>query len=120
MNQPKQLTGLITTSPDPERSAEFYRSVLGIPYKLSQHGTMPPHFECDVNGVHFAVIKGTPTNGAGRITPSFEVEDLDAFLADLESRGIPRRHKIMELGGGPRICTITDPDGNDVRLYATH
>jgi lactoylglutathione lyase len=117
MRPATSLTGLIMTSADPERAAAFYRSVLGIPYELHQHGTMPAHYECDVDGIHFAIIKGK-TQPTGSITPSFKVENLDAFLADLEARGIPRKHNILELGGGPRICTIVDPDGNDVRLYA--
>jgi predicted enzyme related to lactoylglutathione lyase len=115
----KKLTGLIMTSPDPARAAAFYRDVIGIPYQLSQHGNLPPHYECDVDGVHFAVIRG-PARPEGSLTASFEVEDLDAFLARLEVRGILPKHKTMELGGGPRISTIVDPDGNDVRLYATH
>jgi predicted enzyme related to lactoylglutathione lyase len=48
------------------------------------------------------------------------VDDLEQFLADAEARGVQRNHPIIELGGGPRICTISDPDGNDVRLYAEH
>jgi predicted enzyme related to lactoylglutathione lyase len=113
------LTGLILTSPDPDRAAAFYRDVLGIPYTLSQHGTMPAHYECDVDGVHYAVIRGRAAV-PGSLVASFRVDDLDTFLADVEARGIPRRHPVLELGGGPRICTIADPDGNDVRLYADH
>ena len=113
-----KLTGIIMTSPDPDRAAVFYREVLGIPYVLSQHGELPQHYECDVEGIHFAILRGT-VGRAQCITPSFQVHQLDAFLADVEGRGIRRLHRPIELGGGPRISTICDPDGNDVRLYAT-
>jgi predicted enzyme related to lactoylglutathione lyase len=112
-----RLVGLITTSPAPEQLAEFYRANLGIPYALNQHGTMPPHFECDVDGVHFAIIKGALAQTRGSVVPSFQVENMDDALARLETQGTPRLHPIMELGGGPRICTVADPDGNSVRLY---
>lgn len=112
------LVGLITTSPSPERLAEFYRSALGFPYQLNQHGTMPAHYECDVDGVHFAIIKGLAQTH-GNVTPSFQVDDLEATLADLEAQGNKRLHPIMSLGDGPRICTIADPDGNSVRLYSS-
>jgi predicted enzyme related to lactoylglutathione lyase len=113
------LVGLITTSPQPEQLAEFYRVNFGIPYQLNQHGTMPAHFECDVAGIHFAIIKGSAGQARGNITPSFQVDDLEDALAALEARGTKRLHPIMELGGGPRICTVADPDGNPVRLYAS-
>src|SRR5260221_66386 len=48
MRHSPRLVGLITTSPKPELLADFYRFNFGIPYQLSQHGTMPPHYECDV------------------------------------------------------------------------
>jgi predicted enzyme related to lactoylglutathione lyase len=117
MTRSHRLVGLITTSPGPEKLAEFYRSSFGIPYRLNQHGTMPPHYECDVDGVHFAIIKGPSRMMHGNITPSFQVDDLESTLTTLEAGGMTRLHPIMELGGGPRICTIADPDGNPVRLY---
>jgi predicted enzyme related to lactoylglutathione lyase len=117
MTHSQRLVGLITTSPDPGQLAEFYRSHFGIPYELNQHGTMPAHFECDVDGVHFAIIKRAAEQTPGNVVPSFQVDDLDATLMALEATGTMRLHPIMELGGGPRICTIPDPDGNSVRLY---
>jgi predicted enzyme related to lactoylglutathione lyase len=117
MTSTARLTGVIMSSPDPDRAAQFYREVLGIPYVLSQHGDLPAHYECDVEGIHFAILKGT-VNGTQSMTPSFQIEQLDAFLSALEARGIRPLHRPIELGGGPRISTIADPDGNDVRLYS--
>jgi predicted enzyme related to lactoylglutathione lyase len=72
-----------------------------------------------VDGIHYAILKGA-RQPQGSVTPSYQVDDLDAALAALEHGGTPRLHPIMELGGGPRICTVADPDGNHVRLYAAH
>jgi predicted enzyme related to lactoylglutathione lyase len=117
MKTATRLTGLIMTSPNPERTVEFYRDVIGLPFELNQHGTLPAHYECDVDGVHFAILKGDAVSSRN-VTPSFEIENLDAFLAALEPRGIKPKHRVIALGGGPRISTIADPDGNDVRLYS--
>ena len=114
---PRKLTGIISTSPNPDTMAEFYRSVLGIPYQLNRHGNLPPHYECDLDGIHYAILKGPGQPGA--VVPSFHIDDLDAFLADLERRDIRPLHKTIDLGGGPRVSTIADPDGNHVRLFAT-
>lgn len=112
-----RLGGLIMSSDDPKRLADFYRSHFDIPYRVNQHGDLPAHYECDENGVHFAIVPGR-TNSPGNIAPSFFVEDLDAKLAEFEREGIKPLHAVMELGGGPRISTIPDPDGNPVRLWS--
>jgi predicted enzyme related to lactoylglutathione lyase len=113
----RKLVGVIITARTPETLAEFYRSVLGIPYELRQHGSLPAHWECDLDGVHFAIIRGATGTDRGNVTPSYAVEDLEHFLEEAGSRGIHKLHDIIELGGGPRICTIADPEGNPVRLY---
>ena len=103
-----RLGGLITSSDDPKRLADFYRSHFDIPYRVNQHGDLPAHYECDEDGVHFAIIPGR-TNSPGNIAPSFFVEDLDAKLAEFEREGVKPLHAVMELGGGPRISTIRIP-----------
>ena len=117
---PRKLIGLISTSPNPDAMAEFYRSVFGIPYELNQHGNLQPHYECDQDGIHYAILKGPRPAGPGAVVPSFQIDDLDSFLANLEKRDIRPLHKIMDLGDGPRVSTIADPDGNHVRLFAAH
>jgi predicted enzyme related to lactoylglutathione lyase len=114
------LVGLITSSPDPGRLAEFYRSHFGIPYQLNQHGALPAHYECDQDGIHFAIIERRVPEHPGNIVPSFRVADLADTLAAFEREGIQPLHEVMELGGGSRVSTIPDPDGNHVRLFESH
>lgn len=111
------LVGLIMSSANPERLADFYRSHFGIPYQLNQHGTLPAHYECDQDGIHFAIIQRPGPQQPGNIVPSFQVTDLDATLVEFSREGIVPLHQIMELGGGSRVSTIPDPDGNQVRLF---
>lgn len=118
MSNTTKLAGIISTSSNPAEAAEFYRTVFGILYAINQHGAMPPHFECDVDGIHFAILKGPKPVGPGSVVPSFQVDDMEAFLSNLREKGIQPLHKTLELGGGPRVSTIADPDGNHIRLYA--
>jgi len=44
--------------------------------------------------------------------PVFQVDDLDAAHARMDSLNVEARHKPMDLGDGMRVVTFTDPDGN--------
>ena len=110
------ITALVFASKDPERLATFYREVLDIPFAVAQHGNIRPHIECEVDNFHFAIIHKPLASASGSITPSFVVADLPQFLDQLLGRGIEPLHPIIELGEGKSISTITDPDGNPIRL----
>ncbi len=111
----KGLTGMIFTSAQPERLAKFYRNVLGIPMELNQHGNTSEHWECDYNGVHFAVLKGKEGGRANEnIVPSFAVDDINHFIT---THNIKLIHPIMDLGEGAYIASFKDPDGNTLRFW---
>jgi predicted enzyme related to lactoylglutathione lyase len=110
------LTGIIFTSMNPERLAAFYRDVLDIPFALAQHGKIREHIECEVNHIHFAILKKGQIAPTSNITPSFRVNDLAGFIDGLAARSITPLHPIIDLGEGKRVSTIADPDGNTIRL----
>ncbi len=119
------LGGLILYSPDPERLADFYRDNLGIPFQHETHGgAVRPHNEAFWNGVHFAiwgVSEAHAPDAAGSklrnaMVPSFVVNDVDRYAAELEERGVTMVGKLIELGEGKRLGTFLDPDGNQFRL----
>lgn len=112
----KGLTGVILSSPDPDRLADYYQKILGIPMQMNQHGNMPRHWECDYNGIHYAVLKGKQTQPNENIVLSFAVEDINAFIAD---KGIQLIHPLLDLGGGAYVGSFKDPDGNTLRLWMT-
>jgi predicted enzyme related to lactoylglutathione lyase len=109
------LTGLIILAQEPERSAAFYREHFGLPLEIQRHGPMREHLECEQGGIHFAVLKARPTSEK-LMVPSFRVADLSAFLAGLQEAGIKPLHAVIDIGAGKRICTVLDPDGNEIRL----
>ncbi|MDJ1505790.1 VOC family protein [Xanthocytophaga agilis] len=111
----KGLTGVIMSSAQPERLARFYKNVLGIPLVLNRHGNMPEHWECDYNGIHYAVLKGKENKQPNEtIVLSFVVDDIESFVA---THDIKLLHPIMDLGEGAYIASFTDPDGNILRFW---
>lgn len=114
----KGLSGLILSSTNPDRLATFYKNVLGVPLELNKHGNLPAHWECDFNGIHYAILKENKTDtGAGNIVPSFAVDDINIFV---EQHDLPMLHPLMNLGGGSYVGSIADTDGNIVRLWMTN
>ncbi len=110
------LTGIVFASADPERLAAFYRDVLAIPFAVAQHGKIREHIECEVDHVHFAILKKSQIAKTSNLTPSFRVSDLASFMEGLAAQDIMPLHPIIELGEGKRVTTIADPDGNRIRL----
>ena len=109
------LSGVILSSPNPGVLAEFYSAKLGISMVLNRHGNTPNHWECDFNGIHFAVLKrpaGTTPND--NIVLSFGVDNIEEFVKE---HGIQLAHPIMDLGEGAYIASFNDPDGNTLRLW---
>ncbi|MBD2757712.1 VOC family protein [Spirosoma validum] len=115
--QVKGLTGVIMSSPEPSRLATFYRDVLGIPLALNRHGNTPEHWECNYNGIHYAVLKQKVTTPANVNTVlSFAVDDIEGFVS---AHNILLIHPIMDLGEGAFIASFNDPDGNILRFWMT-
>ena len=111
------MTGLIMSSPRPEKLALFYRDVLGIPLALNTHGDLPEHWECDFEGIHYAVLKGKVNHGGtNSYVPSFVVDDIEQFVAENK---LDMLHPLIDLGEGNFVGSIMDVDGNTVRLWMT-
>jgi predicted enzyme related to lactoylglutathione lyase len=113
---PKHLVGIVLSSTNPEPLAAFYRETLGIPFETAQHGKLREHIECEVNDIHFAILKKGQMSKADNLVPSFAVPNLREFVAELEARGVSTLHPIIDLGDNKQVTTITDPDGNAIRL----
>ena len=111
----KGLSGLILSSPDPDRLAAFYKKVLGIPVALQSHGHFKAHWEGDFDDIHFAILKQGPATGQNSpIVASFHVDDVKTFLED---HGLTLSYPILDLGDGNFVGEINDPDGNPIRLW---
>lgn len=110
-----RMTGLIMSSANPGKLANFYRDVLGIPLALNKHGHLPEHWECDFEGIHYAILKDHKNETASsNFVPSFAVDDITEFVLQHE---LSMLHPLMDLGDGFFVGSIADADGNIVRLW---
>lgn len=111
--------GIFYKSKDPTALAAWYRDVLGM--KLEEWGgAVLPY---DAPGHPPVVVWGLFPETTDYFAPStqafmvnFAVDDLDAFLAKLEAKGVTaKRHDGDDPNG--RFAWIMDPDGNKIELW---
>lgn len=115
------ISGVLLVSRQPERMAEFYRDVLGLPLTEERHDETQLHWGCELGDVHFAIhpaedYPGEPTSGPGPIKLAFMVFDLGRMVAWLDRCGIALCYPPADLGTESRITAVRDPDGNLVEL----
>ena len=99
---------------DIERSVSFYRDVLGLVLRFSS----PQWAQFDVGdvalGLHPATERTPVAPSSGGISFGFYVDDLDATLADLRSKGATQLSRSTEQFGD--LAIISDPDGYGIQL----
>jgi predicted enzyme related to lactoylglutathione lyase len=111
----KDLGGIIISSPNPDKLAEFYKNVIGIPFKFQGHGNMPKHWECDYSNIHFAIIpEHKKSQGENSIVPSFVVDDIEEFIDTHELEVVG---PILDLGESGFVAAVQDVDKNTIRLW---
>jgi predicted enzyme related to lactoylglutathione lyase len=100
---------------------EFYRDIVGLP--IDQLFEPDQWVLFDVAGAKLAIYPGgygsTRPKGADRnaFVPTIECEDLEATVAELESRGVPFIAPIAANPDGYKLATFVDPEGNRVQLF---
>lgn len=104
---------------DVPRARAFYEEVLGLQVGMNGGRDGVSWVEYDLpGGGCFAITNagnGEPSRSAGG-TIAFEVDDLDALVASLESRGVPLLGGIVR-GPRCRMVVCVDPEGNSVLLH---
>jgi catechol 2,3-dioxygenase-like lactoylglutathione lyase family enzyme len=111
--------GIFVTSKDPKKLAAWYRDVLGIPIE-SWGGAM---LRYDAPNHPPVVVWNAMPAGSDYLAPSsrdfmldFAVDDLDAFVARLQSKGVTilKRDDSDPTG---TFAWILDPDGTKIELW---
>lgn len=100
---------------DLPRARAFYEDILGLPKSTSGEGS--PWVEFDLPGggcIAITTVTGDKPGGGGTI--AFEVDDLDATIADLEARGVTFKSDLIH---SPvcRMRVIADSEGNAILLH---
>ena len=103
---------------DVARARQFYEETLGLKVGLKGNHGDKWWVEYDLPGggcLALTNFTGEPSAGAGG-TIAFEVENLDALIADLKSKGIAFLGDVVH---GPRCRMITclDSEGNAIILH---
>jgi predicted enzyme related to lactoylglutathione lyase len=113
------LSAVLIVSENPERLADFYRDVVGIPLEEEQHGHSRAHWGCTLGDIHFAIhpIATFPDrrSGVGAVKLAFTVFDIQALAKRLEHRGVPLLYAPRDTGFFWSTA-ILDPDGNLVEF----
>lgn len=97
----------------------FY-SALGLVFVEEQHGSGPIHYACELGNIVIEIYSGEAggapnATASGSTTSGFQVETLDAVLADLKQLGIEPLSPPKDAAWG-RHCTVLDPDNRRVIL----
>ncbi len=112
------LGGVFVTSKDPKALAKWYRDVLGI--NLESWGGAILRYDAPGHPP-MALWNAMPEN-SDEIVPShrefminFAVDDLDAFVARLEAKGVTILKREEDQTG--KFASILDPDGTKIEFW---
>ena len=97
---------------DVERSAAFYRDVLGIPLEGDSDWV-----EADLGGTRFALhhwYEGADEPNGSGIHVDFRVDDLEEAMERVRAAGYEVREMMRDVWGA--ACEVVDPDGYRVYL----
>jgi len=70
----------------------------------------------EAGGQHIGLLPGGGPQGMTSPVAYWEVSDLEAKLAELTAAGATVKEAAHDVGGGRRVATVTDPDGNVLGL----
>jgi predicted enzyme related to lactoylglutathione lyase len=97
---------------DIEKSKAVYAALLGEAPQTD--GSYYVGFEAA--GQQIGLLPGGGPQGLAAPLPNWHVADLEAKLAELTAAGATVKEAPKEVGGGRRVATVTDPDGNVLGL----
>lgn len=115
------LAVVLLLSRDTDKTATFYRDVLGLPLVGEQHDGRHKHYACPFGANYFTIQPVAdlhapePQGGYDFLQLCFTVSDLNAFLARLAESQIRPLHPPQPFEH-TTFVTLIDPDGRHVRV----
>jgi predicted enzyme related to lactoylglutathione lyase len=70
----------------------------------------------EVAGQHIGLVPGGGPQGLTSPVAYWKVADIEAKVAEIVAAGGAVKDAVQEVGGGRRVATVTDPDGNVLGL----
>lgn len=115
------LAVVLLLAADADRTAAFYRDVLGLALIAEKHDGRHTHYACRLGSVYFTIQPRTdlgeppPARGHDSLQLCLTTPSMDAFLERLAGHAVKPLHP-------PRpfeqtvFTTLIDPDGRHVRV----
>jgi predicted enzyme related to lactoylglutathione lyase len=89
-----------------------YTALLGTPPQTDSEY----YVGFDAAGQHIGLVPGGGPQGMTSPVAHWHVDDIEATLAEVTAAGATVKEAAHEVGGGRRVATFTDPDGNVLGL----
>lgn len=97
---------------DLDKAKAVYSALLGIePQADSAY-----YVGYDVAGQHIGLVPSGGPQGMTCPVAHWSVTDIEGKLAEVTAAGGTVKEPVREVGGGRRVATFTDPDGNVLGL----
>ncbi len=89
-----------------------YSALLGVPPQADSSY----YVGFDAAGQHIGLLPGGGPQGMTSPVAYWHVADIEAKLAEVTAAGATVKEPAHDVGGGPLVATLTDPDGNVLGL----
>ena len=103
---------LLVPVTDLAASRAMYEALLGGPPQTDSEY----YVGFDAAGQHIGLLPGGGPQGMTSPVPCWHVTDSEERLARMTAAGGVVREPVHEVGGGRRVATVADPNGNVVGL----
>ena len=103
---------IVYTVSDLDAAKTIHRALLNT----EPHTDQPYYVGFNVGGVEIGLNPHGHQQGMTAPVPMIHVADIDAALIELQKAGATLAGAPRDVGGGTRIATVTDPDGNTLGL----
>jgi predicted enzyme related to lactoylglutathione lyase len=94
------------------KAKAVYAALLGVPPQADESY----YVGFDAAGQHIGLVPGGGAQGMTSPVAYWHVTDLEAKLAEVTAAGATMKEPAHDVGGGRRVATVTDPDGNVLGL----
>ena len=114
------INAVLLYTQDVERLVGFYRDVVGLAMRSSDHGGgLHGEVHPRLGDVHFAIFPGgSEPAGLGPVTISLQVDDVGAEYERLSALGVEFEHPPEPKPFGGIVAPFRDPDGNGLLLMS--
>ncbi|HLH46106.1 MAG TPA: VOC family protein [Acidimicrobiales bacterium] len=97
---------------DVARAKPVYTALLGNGPQADE----PYYVGFDAAGQHIGLVPGGASQGMKAPVAYWHVDDIEAKLAEVTAAGATVTEEPHPVGGGRRVASFTDPDGNVLGL----